>query len=403
MRIIPRKSVAVTCADFSLFLEALRQRKLLYGEETAIFEAEFARYIGVKHAISISSARLGIRLSLEAIGASPGDEVILSAYNFPVIPDAIKKMGLEPAFVDIDPRTYNIDAGKIERRIGPKTKYILATHMFGQPADLETILGIAGKYGLKVIEDCAHACGSEYRGRKAGSFGDAACFSFGIGKALVCFGGGMITTDSDNLDTKIRERLAALEFPHPFSLAKNILFGFVSGLCTKRPIFSLFVYPFTLFLSIFGRDPEELLDSFEYRHKANGREMRFTNAQAAIGRRQLERLDLINGLKIKHSERLSGFLSGMGGLNPPQVLEGVKHAYLYYPVNTDRIRDFKKYLTGKGIDTKVSMQRDCSGNGFSRTIDGKVLELPNGYNLKGKDMDYICTAIAGYFKEDKKA
>jgi dTDP-4-amino-4,6-dideoxygalactose transaminase len=175
------------------------------GSEVAAFEQEFAAYCHTEHGIGVNSGTSALHLALLAAGIGPGDEVITVPFTFVATVAAIHYSGAKTVFVDIDPRSFTMDANAIEAAITPRTKAILPVHLYGQPADMDPILEIAKRRGLVVIEDAAQAHGAEYKGRRAGSMGDMGCFSFYPGKNLGAYGeGGMVTTDNPEFARTLR-------------------------------------------------------------------------------------------------------------------------------------------------------------------------------------------------------
>ena len=169
----------------------------ILGPKVAEFESEVAAYSGAAGACGVTSGSDALLIALMAEGVKAGDEVITTPFTFFATAGAIARVGAKPVFVDIDPVTFNIDASKIEEKITPRTKAIIPVHLFGQMAEMEPIMAIAGAHGLIVIEDAAQAIGAEYKGRRAGSVGDYGCFSFFPSKNLGGFGdGGMVTANS---------------------------------------------------------------------------------------------------------------------------------------------------------------------------------------------------------------
>ena len=169
----------------------------ILGPKVAEFESEVAAYSGAAGACGVTSGSDALLIALMAEGIKAGDEVITTPFTFFATAGAIARVGAKPVFVDIDPVTFNIDASKIEEKITPRTKAIIPVHLFGQMAEMEPIMAIAGAHGLIVIEDAAQAIGAEYKGRRAGSVGDYGCFSFFPSKNLGGFGdGGMVTANS---------------------------------------------------------------------------------------------------------------------------------------------------------------------------------------------------------------
>jgi len=179
------------------------------GPKVARFEKDFAAYKGVAESQSaaVNSCTAALHVSLIAAGMGPGDEVITTAMTFCATVNAIIHSGATPVLADIDPVTLNIDPEDIERKISPRTKAIVPVHFAGRPCDMEAITVIAARHGLKVIEDCAHAIESEYRGAKTGTFGDFGCFSFYVTKNVVTGEGGMVVAKQDD-DIQRIKRLA---------------------------------------------------------------------------------------------------------------------------------------------------------------------------------------------------
>jgi dTDP-4-amino-4,6-dideoxygalactose transaminase len=176
------------------------------GKEVADFEQAFASSVGAQGAAGVSSGTAALRLALQALGVGPGDEVITTAHTFIATAEAISHTGAKPVFVDIDPRTYNLDPEKVESAITAHTKVIMPVHLYGQPADLGPLREIADRHHLRLVEDAAQAVASEYEGRRCGGIGDLACFSFYPGKNLGAYGdAGAVTGDDETLLAKVRK------------------------------------------------------------------------------------------------------------------------------------------------------------------------------------------------------
>ena len=158
----PRHSVNLSAGCYAALLGTVLRGEALQGTEVERFEAAFAKYIGVPRAIGVSSGRAALYLALKALGLKAGDEVLMPAYTFHIVPLVIHACGLKPVFVDVDPDTYNLNIALIEKFLTPNTKAILATHIYGQPCDMAPILQIARARKLIVLEDCAHACGAGF-------------------------------------------------------------------------------------------------------------------------------------------------------------------------------------------------------------------------------------------------
>jgi dTDP-4-amino-4,6-dideoxygalactose transaminase len=193
----------------SEWFEAIRasgsRGTFILGPQVAQFEKELAAYVGVRHAIGVANGTDSLILSLRALGIGPGDEVITTPFTFFASSEAIDVVGATPVFADVETGSFCLDPVSVRARITPRTKAILPVHIFGHPADMREILDIAQDHNLRVIEDCAQAFGAQADGRVVGSLGDVGSFSFYPTKVLGCYGdGGMITTDSDELNERIR-------------------------------------------------------------------------------------------------------------------------------------------------------------------------------------------------------
>lgn len=359
-RAIPRHSVSLSPEVFRTMLKTVASGQALDGPDLRQFEERFAQYIGAKRAIGISSARAGLYIALRALGLEPGDEVILASYNFHVIPLIIRAAGLRPVFVDVDPGTYNIDISLVKKNISPKSRAVIATHLFGQPCDMGPLLDTAERHELKVIEDCAHSLGAEYEGRKVGSFGDIGLFSFGPGKNMPCFGGGMITANDDNISERVRGEVK--DHSGKFDLMKRILITSLFYLITNPGLFPYLLYPFIRIVDRMSSDfaDRSMEENIALPFKVP-RPFRLTNLQAAVGLGQLNRLDGINARLIRNAGLFDQELGTVKNIRIPEVHPRVKHIYLYYRVLEEDAKMFRRKLLRKGIDTKRDDMSNCAG------------------------------------------
>jgi dTDP-4-amino-4,6-dideoxygalactose transaminase len=183
----------------------LENASFILGREVQDFEQAFASYIGAAGCVGVASGTAAVQLALLACGVEPGHEVITTAHTFVATAEAVSQIGARPVFVDIEPRTYNMDPNWVEDAITPRTKVILPVHLYGHPADMDPLLDIAQRHDLMLVEDAAQAHGAEYKGRRCGTMGHLACFSFFPAKNLGAYGdGGGVTGNDEALLAKVR-------------------------------------------------------------------------------------------------------------------------------------------------------------------------------------------------------
>lgn len=405
-KIFVRHSVNLSNEVLKRSVEAVKKGEIIKGHFIEKFEVEFAKYIGVKYALGVSSGRMGLYLAFKLLDFKKDDEIIIPDYTLCSIPALIKAYGLKPVFVDVCPDTYNIDISLIKQRITSKTKAILATHLFGHPCEIAPILKIAKDYGLKIIEDCAQSCGAEYKNRKVGSYGDLSIFSFNVGKNLCCFGGGMLVSNDDYLGNKINNIRTECRDQDKSKLFINFSKTLLVHAATSRTFFPFTLYPMLRFLDFFGIDfidrlMEEKVVSWERILPKNIN--RLANLQAEWGLIQLERLDSINAKLRENAELLNSRLREIKQIKIPKVILDAKSIYLYYKIEIEKRKQFRKLLLKRGVDTKSDDMSACSTLDIfkdcravcpvSEKIHRHSLEIPNSIYLNREDILYICKQI----------
>ena len=283
-------------------LDALRNERFVLGESVHKFEEEFAKYCGTDYAVSTSSGTDALKIAMMAAGIKPGQAVVTSPASFIASANAIIHAQGVPAFSDIDPETNNIDPLKLEKTITAKTKAIIPVHLYGYPADMDSINDLAEKRDLVVIEDACQAHGASYHGKKTGSLGLVGCFSFYPSKNMTVGGdGGMITTN----DEKIAAAAAKLRD------------------CGRKS---------------------------QYVHDVIGFTSRLNSVNAAIGRVQLRRLDAWNDSRRKAAKMYNKSLEGVGDLVfPPKGSAEIEPVYHLYVVRTKYRDELKSWLESQGI------------------------------------------------------
>ena len=406
MRAYPRHSVNLSWGCYSALLGVVTRGKVLQGPKVEQFEEKFAQYIDVPHAIGVSSGRAALYLALKTLGFEEGDEIIMPAYTFHIVPLVIHACGLKPVFIDVDPDTYNIDVSLIEKHITPKTKAISATHMYGQPCELDPILDIAEKHGLKVLEDCAHALGAEYKDRKIGSFGDLGLFTFAMAKNMPCFGGGMITMKDSELYNTL---LASIQLPQSNrgkSLWKEVIGTTINYTLTLPGMFPLFTYQLMRFLNAIGSkalEPEPGQETVSTSEIQSRFPTRLTNLQAAVGLHQLTRIDEINKRVSQNAQIYNQELQNVPGIKTPSVSSGRTHTFLYYRLEVDELENLRAKVFPKGVDTRADDMSDCTvlapfkdfdvNVPVARKLPQKILEIPNNPRMDADAVRYVAKQI----------
>ena len=337
--------------------DVLTRCDFILGAAVERFEAAYAGYIGVRYAIGVGTGLAAIEIALRAHGIGPGDEVITPANTFIATVLAIEAVGARPVLVDVDPDTYLIDPAAVTAAIGPRTRAILPVHLYGQPVELDEILAIAERSRLLVIEDAAQAHGARYKGRRAGSFGHSAAFSFYPAKNLgACGDGGMIVTDDD----RIAERARVL---------RN-----------------------------YGQRAK-------YHHSMVGTNSRLDTMQAAILAVKLLHLDEWNAARRRHASAYGERLDGV--VRTPAAAAHVEHVYHLYVIQTDRRDAVQQHLRASGVDTgihypvPVHLQEACAHLGHrvgdfpvAEAAAARILSLPMYPELAEAQLAHVTASIA---------
>lgn len=332
------------------------------GPELEAFETEFAQYCECKHAIGVGNGLDALCLILRAYDIGAGDEVIVPAHTFIATWLAVSQVGAKPVAVDVNSNDFNIAAEQIEAAVTTRTRAIIAVHLYGQPADMAAIKKIAGKHDLRVIEDAAQAHGATYQGRKAGSLGEAAAFSFYPGKNLGAFGdGGAITTN----DGSLAER---------FRMLRN-----------------------------YGSQKK-------YHHLEKGVNSRLDELQAAFLKVRLGYLEAANERRNVIAAQYIKRLSGVKALILPLVLPERTHVWHVFALRVPGNRGgLQAHLARQGIETLIhypipvhrsgAYQKEYGAYSFpmSEIVADEILSLPMGSHLELAEVTYIGNEVAAYF------
>ena len=326
----------------------------IQGKELKAFEKEFAEYVGVKHCIGVATGLDALYLVLKAYGIGAGDEVIVPSNTFIATALAVSYAGATPVFVEPVLETFNIDASRIEAAITPKTKAIMAVQLQGRCCDMDEVNRIAKAHGLKVIEDAAQAHGSKYRGKMAGSLGDAAGFSFYPGKNLGALGdGGCVTTNDDELAAKVRA------------------------------------------LGNYGSD-------YKYHHIYKGTNSRLDEMQAAFLRVKLPHLDKWNENRRQIAARYLAEIKNPLIKLPLATSKTYEHIYHVFVIRCEKRDELEKYLFDNGIHTVkhypipmhmqqayAELQISEGALPIAEEISWTVLSIPMYYGMTEAQVDYV--------------
>lgn len=333
------------------------------GKYNHLFAQKFSEYIGAKYATTVTNGTLALHLSLLALGIGTGDEVIVPSFTYIASANAVRYTGAKVVFADSLTKTWQIDPEDIKRKITPKTKAIMPVHLYGHPCEMDAIMRIAEENRLFVIEDCAEAIGSEYCGRKVGSFGDIAAFSFFGNKTITCGEGGMIVTN----DKVLFDRAVHLKG---------------QGLASHR----------------------------EYWHDIIGYNYRMTNIAAAIGLAQLEQVEKFIEKKVYIANEYKKRLKEL----PVKIHEqkgNVRHTYWMISILCDNIDDrdsLREYLKECEIETRPTFypihMMPMYSDKYERmpvaeSIGLSGINLPSYPSLSVSEIEYICDRVRAYFSK----
>ena len=336
--------------------------QFIQGPAVKEFEKNAEKYLGAKHAIGCASGTDALQIAMMALGIKPGDEIITTPFTFVATTETIALLGAVPVYVDIDPKTFNIDPEKIEAKITPKTKAIMPVHLYGQPAEMDRIVEIAKKHNLYVIEDAAQAMGAKYHDKMICTIGDIGCMSFYPSKNLGAFGdAGMLTTESDDLAEKIRM--------------------IISHGSKKK-----------------------------YYHETLGVNSRLDSIQAAILDVKLKHLDEYcdarNEAARKYNERLKDHVE------VPYVMPGVKHIYHQYSIRVKNRNGMQEFLKENGIPSMIyypvplhlqeAYKYSYTKGDYpvSEEIAEDIISLPMHTELDDLQIDFISGKVIEFLKNN---
>jgi dTDP-4-amino-4,6-dideoxygalactose transaminase len=336
---------------------------LFLGENVQQLEKDFAKFCGAAHGIGVSDGTAALNIILRAMDIGPGDEVITVSHTFIATAEAIILSGATPVFVDIDPSTYLMDVAQIEAKITSRTKVILPVHLYGQTVDMDPLREIAARHGLRVVEDACQAHGAEYKGRKAGTLGDAAGFSFYYSKNLGAYGeGGFISTNDTELATKMRK-----------------IRDHGSGI--------------------------------RYHHDLVGENGRLDEIQAVVLRAKLPYLATWNKKRREHAHLYNELLKDAPVVLPAERV-GNTPVYHLYVINIPKRDEMQNFLKDRGIFTgihypiPVHLQKSMEFLGYKKgdfpvteDVVSKILSLPMFAELRDEEIEYVANSVKNFWSK----
>lgn len=367
MRFIPVSEPNLCGNEEKYVLDCLRSTWISSrGAYISKFEGLFAEYVGVKHAITSTNGTTALHLVLLAANIGPGDEVIIPTLTYVASANAVRYVAADPVFVDCDPVYWNMSIENVEKAITPRTRAVMAVHLYGSPVDMGPLRELCRRHGLLLLEDAAEALGTKYMGVKAGKLGDLAAFSFFGNKTMTTGEGGMVTTDDDEMAERIRQ-------------LKNQ-----------------------------GQSPTRT-----YWHDVVGYNYRMTNLQAAVGLAQLENLDMFVGRKRENAAWYRRYLSNPEIQHSEEKAETV-HSFWMYSIllkgAVGRHRDeLVASLKHKGVETRtffypihtLPMYCEQPEGAFpvAEDVAARGINLPSSTKLTEEDVVYVCNQIDDTLEE----
>jgi dTDP-4-amino-4,6-dideoxygalactose transaminase len=343
-------------------MKVLGSQQFILGKEGAALEQEIAALCGVRHGIGVASGTDALILALRALGVKASDEVILPAFTFVATGSAVSALGARPVFADIDRATFNLTAAEIAKRISRGTRAIVVVHLYGLAADMDPIRELAAQNCLPIVEDNAQAIGATYQGLATGSLGNIACLSFYPTKNLGAYGdAGMITTDSPELDARLR------------TLRNH---GQSSRYCSVEP----------------------------------GWNSRLDEIQAAVLRAKLRRLKEWQDARRAHAAQYARLLSGISEIRTPHIPEGRQHVFHQYTIRAQRRNELQKFLTDRKVGNAVyypiplHLQPIYANEGYSagslpetEKAASEALSLPMFPELRAEQIERVAKTIAEFY------
>jgi len=359
--------------------------EFIQGPQIAEFERAFERRAGSGHAISASYGRMAFYYILKALDLPPGSEIVIPALTFWVVPELARVAGLKVVFADVDPSTFTLDPAAFERAITPATRVVVPTHLYGLPCDMDSIVRIAEKHGVRIVEDCAHALGATWNGRPVGTIGDAGFFSFQTLKPLNCYGGGLALVADAALAARVRTLAEKEPWPDRKRVENRLLVGRLQRIFIKPWVFTVSAFPILWVSSLIGANPDVYLWE-EIRRLdplPDSYTERFPNVQAAIGLAALDRLDEWTDRTRRHARVMDEAIGELPGIAVPAVPPGRTHVYYQYCVHGPQRDELVVQCVRRGVDIETLHVDVCSDLDLFRDSRVEPPDAPGAHKAAG--------------------
>jgi len=381
------------------------------GDSVTRLEESICELTGARHAIATPMARTGIYLLVRHM-IQPGQEVIMSPYTIADVVNMVVCAGGRPVFADIDSASCNINPESVAELINPNTGLVMATHFYGQMADMEPLLQICADRNIPLIEDAAQAFGGRQKGRFSGTIGHAGVFSFGLYKNVNAFFGGMVVTDDDRLTADIRREIEQWPYQSAVGIAKKALSGLITDLVTRQPFFGFFF--FHLFRWAFLNNVDVINNQLKIDVSPELKtelpadlKCRMLPVQARLVQRQLGNVDSDTASRLAAARQYHSGLSDIPELHLAPLCEDLSHIYWYFPIQYEDRADLVAHVLREGQDITPSYHRNCAAlpcfeeyarpcPNAQKTADS-VVYLPTYPAYGSRQIDKTIKAIRSYF------
>jgi perosamine synthetase len=399
---IARRKAHILKSDMSAAIYSFLKLRKGSGRFISEWESVFSGYLGVAHAIAVGSGRIGMELLLRALNLKSGDEIIIPAYTLKDLISIIESLGLKVVAADIDPVTFNINPDVLTKKITDRTRVILPTHLFGTPCQIDRILDIANSHDILVIEDCAHSAGATFLGKKTGSFGHAAFFSFETTKPINTYGGGMVVTDDDDLALRVRNLQEGRS-----GTRKNPTGKMIAIFLERAVLSSPLSYPMLHLLAspVYNK---WMLALYKLVYKTPSSRSSYTDFQALIGLNKIKTLDDRIKERKELALRLSSYLKTF--YLAQYIGEDLVSSYYFYVgLAPSHAFEIRRLLLKQGIDSGIESEiADDCGRILGQTdcpnateVFNRAIQLPLYEDMSARSLQRIGEAARKAFDEDR--